>query len=170
MKKAILIILVLSLSICKAQSHKIDCTNISKIENPKEYYDEYSAQGGYENLTIIQKTFKQSFFDFNDENLKDIKIRIQTQSDGSEIMTDSKNYEPAENEIALFLEDEDRKSFIGTSQKIFFKVGPKIKSSIIANKSGGLKILSFIKCAMLNLKRMPIDDEIVESLENELGK
>jgi hypothetical protein len=170
MKKKITLIALFVVTIGKAQSHQLNCEHIHKIDNPKEYYDEYSSGGGYENLTVMKKNFKSAFFNSKDSDLKSIVIRIQTQSDGANIMSDSKLYEPKENEIALFLEDEDRKSFIGTSQKMFFKVGGKLKTSIVKGKTNGLKILEFIKCGMLNLKRMPIDDKIVESLENEIMK
>lgn len=168
MKKTITLTLIFALTIYKAQIHKLDCQNINKIENPKEYYDEYSSGGGYQNLTILRKVFKNEFFASKDKDVKHIKIRIQTQSDGSKIMSDSENYIPEENEIALFLEDDDRKFSVISSQKIFFKVGKKLKQSIISKKTNGLKILEFIKCGILNLKKMPIDDEIVESLENVL--
>ncbi|GEM_PF-1447656 len=170
MKKNITLIALFVFTICQAQSHQLNCEHIQKIENPKEYYDEYSSGGGYENLTVMKKNFKSAFFNSKDTDLKTIVIRIQTQSDGANIMHDSQLYEPKENEIALFLEDEDRKSFIGTSQKMFFKVGGKLKTSISKGKTNGLKILEFIKCGMLNLKRMPIDDKIVACLANEITK
>ena len=168
MNKFILIISISAFSFMKAQSHELKCLNIDKVQNPQEFYDKYTSEGGYENLTILEKTFKNSFFGSNDKNCTSIKIRIQTQSGGNSIMSDSKKYIPQENEIALFLEDDDRKAFVGTKQQMFFKVGNKIKNSIISKKLDGLKILSYIKCGMLTLKKMPIDDSFVETLENEL--
>jgi hypothetical protein len=55
MKKNIILILSFSFTTCIAQSHTIDCTNINKVQNPTEYYDEYSSKGGYQNLTISKK-------------------------------------------------------------------------------------------------------------------
>ncbi|MDH6253138.1 hypothetical protein M2347_002865 [Chryseobacterium sp. H1D6B] len=165
MKKITQLLFIAALSSAKAQSHTIECTNIAKIQNPKEYYDEYNSEGGYGNLTIKKKTLKNSFFGSKDKSIESIKIKIQTESDGSSIMSDSKKYVPEENEIALFLEDDDRKAFVGTKQQIFFKTGEKIKKSITSKKLDGLRVLTVIKCGMLDLKKMPIDDILVEALE-----
>lgn len=170
MYKFSFIFLTTFISLIKGQSHEIKCENIEKIQNPEEYFDEYISEGGYQNLTIKKKDYKISDLNSKDKNVGILTIRIQTQSDGSKIIEDYEKYIPRENEIALFLEDDDRKRFGMTSQKIFFRVGQKIKNSIKTKKTDGLKILSLIKCKILNLNKLPTDDEFVETFENELNK
>lgn len=157
MKKNVTLLLLFLTTILfsqeKVQVDTISCTSVKEIDL-KTYMDTY-VDYEYSSLDRdMTKEFEPTFFGDKSKRYKKNLLSIFSSTRGELMMNGNKNYIPKENEIHFLFEIENNGTDSST-QKIFFKIGEKIKKSITDNNFKFDTLLAFLKCTIFRNDYFP---------------
>lgn len=114
-----------------------------KISDLSKFMDFYESENGTLGITKMSKTFDKEYFKSTSKDVNKIIFTIHNTNDGLYIMETYKTYKPKENEIVFLYENPEKLSL--STQKVYFKLGNKIKKAIKENSIDPIEIVAFLE-------------------------
>lgn len=129
-------------SLTKNQNNNTDQTKQKIIDFPN-FMDMYENDNAILGVKRMTKTFDKKYFYSTSKDFEKIVFTIHHTKDGLYVMEKYDSYEPKENEIIFLYEEPDKVSL--STQKIYFKLGKKIKKAFQEKSLDGLQIIRFLE-------------------------